>query len=208
MTAQTEAAGASSPRQPGPRWRRWLPLYLLLAVCFAPVVASYYIYYVAPPEGRTNYGTLLDPQRPVPPLTLTHLDGAPFDAAAWRGQWTMLAVDGAACGPACEKKLWNMRQVRLTTGKDRDRVARVLLMTDTAPLETRLLREFDGTRFLRADAAQLRAWLRAAGADGPLEAHVWIVDPLGNLMLRWPEDADPQRMKRDLTRLLRASRVG
>lgn len=188
--------------------RRWLPLYVLLVVCIAPVIAAYVVYYVAPPAGRTNYGTLLEPQLPVPELHLTHLDGSAFSVATLRGQWVMLAVDSGACSQPCESKLWNMRQVRLTTGKDRDRVARVLLLTDRQPLETRLLREFDGTRFLRADAAQLRALLAAAQASPALEAHVWMIDPLGNLMLRWPERADPQRMKRDLSRLLRVSRVG
>ena len=60
---------------------------------------------------------------------------------------------------------------------------------------------------LRADAAQLQSLMQPAapaGLDGP----IWIVDPLGNLMMRWPADADPNRMKRDLGKLLRASRVG
>lgn len=190
------------------KFRRWLPLYALLAVCIAPVAASYYIYYVAPPSGRTNYGTLIEPQRSVPQLALKHLDGSPFDIASLRGQWVMVTVDSGACGQPCETKLWNMRQVRLTTGKDRDRVTRVMLITDAEPLETRLLREFDGTRFVRADPAQLRAWLAPAGKSAPVDAHIWMIDPLGNLMMRWPEGADPQRMKRDVARLLRASRVG
>jgi hypothetical protein len=202
VSAAARRRGASG------RHRRRLPLYLLLAVCIAPVIAAYVVYYVVPPSGRTNYGALLEPQRPVPELTLTHLDGSAFSVASLRGQWVMVAVDTGACGQACESKLWNMRQVRLTAGKDRDRVARVMLLTDSQPLETRLLREFDGTRFLRADAGQLRRLLEGPGGSPALEAHVWMIDPLGNLMLRWPEGADPQRMKRDLARLLRASRVG
>lgn len=183
-------------------------MYALLAVCIAPVIAAYVAYYYVPPEGRTNYGTLVQPQRPVPRLTLRHLDGSPFDAASLRGQWVMLTVDGGGCGERCEKKLWNMRQVRLTTGKDRDRVARVLLLTDLEPLETRVLREYDGTRFLRANADELRAWLPAAEGIESLRAHIWMVDPLGNLMLRWPQNEDPQGMKRDLSKLLRVSRIG
>jgi hypothetical protein len=188
-------------------WRRYRALYLLLAVCIAPVLASYLAYYVLPPEGRTNYGELISPQRPVPALRLTRLDGTPFEIQSLRGRWVLLTVDSAECAAPCQQKLWKLRQVRLTTGKERDRVERVFLITDPGPLETMLLREYDGTVFLRADASELRTLLQTpAAAD--LSGGIWIIDPLGNLMLRWPPDADPNRMKRDLGKLLRASRVG
>lgn len=190
-------------------WRRYRVLYLLLAVCAAPVVASYLAYYVLPPAGRTNYGDLIVPQRPLPALDLLHLDGSRFDTAALRGKWVMLQVDGGACGEACKRKLWNMRQVRLTTGKDRDRIERVWLIDDGARLDILLMREYEGTRFLRARRAELEKFLAPTDETGArLEGHVWMIDPLGNLMLRWPPDADPNQMKKDLARLLKASQVG
>jgi hypothetical protein len=190
-------------------WRRYRILYLVLAVCAAPVLASYYLYYVAPPAGRTNYGELVQPQRPLPPLALRALDGAPFDTAVLRGHWVMLHVDSGQCGDTCQRKLWNMRQVRLATGKERDRIERLFLITDDTPLTTMLLREYEGTRFVRAERAELARFLELPQIGGTrLEDHVWLIDPLGNLMLRWPPAADPNRMKRDMERLLRASRVG
>lgn len=200
MSELTPPAGAS-------HWRRYRALYLLLAVCIAPVVASYTAYYASPPGGRTNYGELINPQRPVPAMRLTRLDGTAFDLQSLRGHWVLVAVDAADCDDACQRKLWKLRQVRLTTGKERDRVERVFLVTDTAPLQTMLLREYEGTLFLRADPAEVRTLLQPA-TPADLAAGLWVIDPLGNLMLRWPPDADPNRMKRDLGRLLRASRVG
>ena len=188
-------------------WRRRRTLYLVLLVCLAPVVASYLAYYVMPPGGRTNYGELVAPQRPVPPLQLRQLDGTPFELASLRGRWVLLHVDAAQCADSCQRKLWKMRQVRLTTGKERERVERVFLVIDTAPLETMLLREYEGTRFLRANLTELGLLLQAKDAI-ELADPIWVVDPLGHLMMRWPRDADPSRMKRDLDRLLRASRVG
>ena len=188
-------------------WRRYRALYLLLVVCIAPVLASYTAYYLLPPEGRTNYGELVTPQRPVPALRLNRLDGSPFDLQSLRGRWVLVTVDAAECADACQKKLWKLRQVRLTTGKERDRVERVFLITDTAPLETMVLREYDGTVFLRADPGEVRALLQPA-TPAELETGLWLIDPLGNLMLHWPPGADPNRMKRDLVKLLRASRVG
>jgi hypothetical protein len=190
-------------------WRRFRTLYLLAAVCIAPVVASYTAYYIMPPAGRTNYGDLIEPQRPLPALALRELDGRAVDAASLRGRWLMVQVDGGDCGETCQRKLWQMRQVRLTAGKDADRVERIWLISDSAPLPTIVMREYEGTRFLRADPAELKLFLALPTDSGvDLADHIWMIDPLGNLMLRWPKDADPNRMKRDLAKLLKASRIG
>ncbi len=189
-----------------PHWRRYRTLYLLIAVCVAPVIAAYGLYFAAPPAARTNYGDLVE-QRALPALDTRLQDGAPFDLRTLRGKWVMVNIDPAACETACRNRLWQMRQLRLATGRDAERIERVFLVTDAAPLETALLREYDGTHFLRADRARLAAlFVPAAGAA--VEDHVYLVDPLGNLMLRWPKDADPQRMKKDLQKLLKASQIG
>jgi hypothetical protein len=187
-----------------------LKLYLVLAICAAPVIASYVAYYFVRPEARSNYGTLVDPQRPMPALRLTTLDGKPFDAATLRGRWLMVMVAGGDCAAACTNRLYHLRQVRLTAGKDRDRVERVWLIPDAAPVPTMAIREYDGTAMLRADPAELARWLPPEAGE-PVDAygdHIYIVDPLGNLMMRFPRDADPNMTKRDLSKLLRASRIG
>lgn len=190
-------------------WRRMRPLYLVILACAAPVIASYLAYYVFQPRGRTNYGELVEPQRPVPKLALRALDGTPFDLASLRGNWIMVTVDQGQCADRCRAKLWNMRQVRTATGRERERIERVVMFVDDAPTTTLILREFEGTLFLRASAAKLAPFLDPTASDATkLDAPIWLIDPLGNLMLRWPGGADPSRMKRDLDRLLRASRVG
>jgi hypothetical protein len=202
----TVTAGAATRAS---HWKRFRLLYLVLAISAAPVLASYFAYYLLPPTGRTNYGDLIAPQRPLPRLTLRELDGRPVESASLRGRWLMVQVDGGDCNNVCQRKLWQMRQVRLTTGKDAERVERVWLISDAAPLPTIVMREYEGTRFLRADLTELKDFLAVpADAGSRLADHIWIIDPLGNLMLRWPKDADPNRMKRDLVKLLNASRIG
>lgn len=196
-----------SSSRPGVPRRSSRMLWLVLAVCAAPVIASYLAYYVFPPEGRTNYGELVLPQRPVPALSLAQLDGTPFDAQSLRGKWVMVQVAPGDCDAACAERLYNMRQVRATTGRERDRIERVWLVSDAAPLSTVIMREHDGTHFLRAQPAELERFL-ALPEGGRLNDHIWLIDPLGNLMLRWPKDADPNKMKRDVNKLLKASRVG
>jgi len=183
-------------------WKRYRVLYALLAVCIAPVIASYLAYYVLPPSGRTNYGTLMEP-RPVSATPLTLLDGRPFNFSTLAGRWVMLTAAPAACASPCTAALLQMRQQRLMTGKDRERVERVWLVTDEATISPELLREYEGTIVVRTSASEARDFLAPDG--GSVAGHVWLIDPMGNLMLRWPQDPEPQRVKNDLARLLTAS---
>ncbi|CAN5338869.1 cytochrome c oxidase subunit I [soil metagenome] len=192
------------------RWK----LFAVLAVCAAPLFASYLYYYVVQPyfgnrpENRTNYGTLLDPRAyPMPALGASALDGKPLSLSAYQGKWIMLQVDASDCKEACTKKLFEMRQLRLTQGKEMDRIERVWLITDTQPLETMLMREYDGTRMLRVPPAAVSAWLPAE-AGTTVADHIYLIDPLGNLMMRFPKEADPNKIKKDLAKLLKASRIG
>ena len=204
---------------------RWKMLAVLL-VCAAPVIASYYTYYVVRPEGRTNYGTLITPLRDVGTLgtlmaPVAEASGNAAAAAAaqplaparsgglasLQGRWVMLVVAPGACDAGCRQRLYEIRQVRLTTGKDRDRVERAWIIPDDAAPDPALLAQHEGLVLMRSDAATL-ARLLPTDPGTAVTDHIYIVDPLGNLMMRFPKDADPNRMKKDLARLLRASRVG
>lgn len=197
----TEPASA-----PASHWRRNRALYLLVALSLAPILASYFAYYVMPPSGRTNYGVLIEPQRPLPALAATGLDGAVFDLRTLRGKWVLVMTDGGACDEYCRSKLFHMRQQRTMTGKERDAVERVWLVTDDAAVPEALVRDYAGTHVLRADVRDVRGWLALPAApDASLRDHIWLIDPLGNLMLRWPRDPDPKGTKADIARLLRAS---
>ena len=186
------------------RWK----LFAVLAVCATPIIASYLTYFVIKPQGRTNYGELLDPRAyPIPALGSATLDGKPVALEDYKGKWIMLQVNGAECGDACTKKLYDMRQLRLAQGKEMERVERVWLITDDKPLETILIREYDGTRMIRAKADLVQAWLPVE-PNAAVTDHMYMIDPLGNLMMRFPKDADANKIKKDLNKLLKASRIG
>lgn len=186
---------------------RWKML-VVFAVCASPLIASYFSYYVMQPSGRTNYGTLIDPRAyPIPRLGSVSLDGKPTELDAYKGKWIMLQIDSGNCQEACRKKLYDMRQLRTAQGKERERIERVWLITDNEALDTVLMREYDGTRMLRVPAAALQAWLPLEQGT-TLADHIYMIDPLGNLMMRFPKDADPNRIKKDLGRLLKASKIG
>ena len=168
---------------------------VLLATVFALPVALAAIAYVFDwaPGTSSNYGELVTPPRP--------LEVPPFDAL--RGKWVLVSFDAAACDAYCERKLYFMRQVRRAQGKDQDRVERLWVLTDAAQPRAELLAAIEGTRTARG--AALAARFPAAGSHAE---HIYVVDPLGNLMMRFPRDPDPSRMLKDLQRLLRLSQVG
>lgn len=185
------------------RWK----FFAILAICVAPVLASYLMYYVVKPQGRTNYGDLLDPQRPVEGLEVAPAEGGQTTLLASKGRWVMVTIAGQGCLQACADQLYVVRQVRLTAGKERDRVDRVLLLTDDTPLSPALLAEHQGLVVHRLRVPAPERWFPAEPGGRP-EDHVYVIDPLGNVMMRFPKSADPSRMKKDLAKLLRASRVG
>lgn len=196
--AQAAAARTTSGR---------LKLLLVLLVCAAPVIASYLTYFVIRPAGRSNYGTLITPSRSLPALQLQQLDGGVVDARSLRGQWLLVAVGPAACAAACEERLYTQRQLREMLGRDRDRVDKVWLVTDDEALPAalqRVVRAGPALTALRAERAAVARWLTPAPGQ-TLEDHLYLVDPMGEWMMRFPASADPARVKRDLDRVLRAA---
>ncbi len=181
-----------------------LSLWLIGAVCLLPVIASYIAYYVVPPGGHTNYGELMNTQ-PLPDAHLRLADGAAFQMSRLRGKWILLMADSAQCGEPCRRKLFTLRQLRLTQGKDMERIERAWLISDADPLSAGVMEDYRGTWFIRATASEL---LKRLPADRSPAEHIYVVDPLGNVVLRYARDAEPGRMIKDITRLLKTSRIG
>ena len=186
---------------------RWQMLALLL-VCAAPVIASYFTYYVVRPEGRRAFGELIEPQRPLPgALAAVSPDGAPHRLDELRGQWLLVSAAGGACDAGCRSNLYLQRQLRESMGRDKDRMDWVWLVTDDAPLPADVARAAAQATVLRVPQQDVQQWLQPA-AGHALAEHLYVVDPQGNWMMRFPAQLDRDgaaRAKRDLERLLRAS---
>jgi len=167
----------------------------LLALFFAaPFVLAWLAWRFDWASGATsNYGELITPARPVA--------GAPLERL--RGKWVLVSFDAGACDAYCERKLYFMRQVRRAQGKNQDRVERLWLLTDGERPKGALLEAIEGTRVAPAGALAARFPAAVAVAD-----HIYVIDPLGNLMMRYPREPDPSRMLKDLQRLLRVAGFG
>lgn len=185
-----------------------LKMLLILLACAAPIVASYFTYYVVRPQARTNYSTLIQPSRALPKdFALTTLDGKPFAAQRLLGQWLLITVSDGPCGPACEKHLYLQRQLREMLGRERDRLDKVWLVATDAPIPPALSAAVESAgamQILRVSPSALATWLQPEPGHVVAD-HLYVVDPMGEWMMRTPVDPQPEKLKRDLERLLRAS---
>jgi hypothetical protein len=198
-----EALARDAERTVRGRWR----MLAVLLVCASPVLASYLTYYVIRPEARRNFGELIEPQRALPPVMAKALDGKAVALPSLRGQWLLVSVGAGACDAACERHLYLQRQLRESLGKDKDRVDWVWLVADGAAVREPLRPALTQAVVLQVDGPALSQWLAPAPGH-QLSDHLYVVDPMGNWIMRFPAALDlagAARAKRDLERLLRAS---
>jgi hypothetical protein len=184
-------------------------LFLLFAI---PIMLSCTLYYIMPPQGgTTNYGELIEPQRPIPPRllvteSLSESVPANFDRLFVK-KWRLISVHrAAACDQLCVQKLFFMRQLRLAQGAQRIRIVPIWLITDRLPvspiLRTAYGDAYAAGHFLYVEPATLKQWLPIA-AGSTMESYLYLVDPLGHLMMRFPAYPDSKKMHTDLSKLLK-----
>jgi cytochrome oxidase Cu insertion factor (SCO1/SenC/PrrC family) len=189
---------------------------LLLAALFTlPVIVAYALYFSGwRPAATGNYGELVQPVRPIVDAALARLDGGSMRFRELHGKWTLLTFSAAECLKPCERNLHNMRQVIAAQGDKAGRVQSVLVVTDSQALD--LLRyavkDYPGMHVIvgppEAVAGLVLQFTLPAGSPPDNLNRIYVVDPLGNFMMSYPADADPNGIRKDLARLLRASRIG
>lgn len=184
----------SAPARPRGR----LHLLLLLLVFAAPLGLAFWLYYGSSwrPAARSNHGTLIEPVRPL------------ANAGVLAGKWSLVVIGTGAggCDSDCRETLIYARQTWLSLGKLAVRAQRVLLSGAGCCDEDYLQREHQGLVRLRATTPETLALLQAFPAP---QAHtIFIVDPLGNLMMRYDAQADPKGLRDDLKKLLDLSHIG
>jgi cytochrome oxidase Cu insertion factor (SCO1/SenC/PrrC family) len=180
-----------------------LKLLAIMAFFAAPIVASWLAFHFLRPEATANYGALITPPVPITTAPFLRAGGGTFRFEELRGKWVLIASDSGSCPDTCVVKLTLMRQVRLMLGRNASRVTRVFVADDTRAMAPEALTPFEGTVAITPQPGTVQSL-------SPVNdrAHIYVTDPLGNVMMRFPVDAEPRRMLRDLERLLKASQIG
>lgn len=197
--------------------RSRLTLLLVVAAFLTPLIIAWVFNFGIEdwePASKRNHGQLVEPARPLANLSLLAADGSVLREEFLRGKWTLIYILGGECTELCRENLYKMRQVRLALGEDLDRVQRLMVMTDesAAAFSTELQEVYPGLvigHLPDAQAAgQLSQFQLNDGEGLAASGRVYLVDPLGNLMMSYEPDAEPGGMIKDLELLLKASYVG
>ncbi|HEX3396831.1 MAG TPA: hypothetical protein VHS76_09025 [Steroidobacteraceae bacterium] len=200
----------------------------LALMFFAPLALSFYLYYGRHwhPGGRVNAGELIEPARPLPELALPLASptttptpaapASPFAASAdqtkpqfLKGKWTLLYVQHGRCDDECRRHLYDTRQVRLALDRDMNRVQRVFIGDGDCCDLRELLAMHPDLIVIRSSPADERLLALLPTLPGSVNSHrVYVIDPLGNVMMFYEADARPKGMLEDMKRLLRLSSIG
>jgi len=196
-----------------------MTIILVFLTCALPIVAAFYLYFFNKPDGTNNYGTILDPQVDVSTEVFKNINGDDFTMKQVADKWVLIQAISSDCDQVCQNTMYFQRQARASKGKEQGRIERVVFVTDDGPLETLLLRQFPDVHFVRASESQLKNWLpleqgivgsKGSADIGTVRDHVFMADPLGHVMMRFPPNNTLQfdKFRKDVSRLLWASNIG
>lgn len=188
-------------------------IWILCGVFFAPLLFAFLLYYGTGgwrPAGSTHHGTLVHPARPLPHVALDTPAGAQLPGSLWEGKWTLLYVGDGRCDSRCREALTLMRQTRLALNQDLGRIQRLFLAAEPCCDEQYLATEHAGLVVAKLGAPQAEP-LRAAliqTVQGDPAGRIYLIDPLGNLVLHYGPGAPPKGLLEDLKKLLKLSHIG
>lgn len=178
-------------------------LLLIILILGSPVFLATAYYLMGFNPGSMNYGDLLEVQK-LKGDGINQTDNTIFRVKDLHGKWTMVTIDSGECNEACQLKLFYMRQSRIIQHTEKDRVERLWLINDNKTVSDELLEEYKGTLFINAKDSEL---VKAIDTEDMHTKHIYLVDFMGNLMMRFPEDLDPKKMSEDIKRLLHVSQL-
>jgi cytochrome oxidase Cu insertion factor (SCO1/SenC/PrrC family) len=192
-------------------------IFIMLCVIFIlPIIlAGLYFKEIGKFHEKTiNYGELIQPPRQLEKLALNDANNKPIPSQTFHGKWLFLYVNPGVCKEDCQKELYNIRQVRFATGKNMDRIQRAII-TFTKPkadpeLQQLLQGEYSGTIFALAQPKQFENVMDGLDTTklAMTQGYLYLVDPLGNIMMEYPLNANPSLILQDLQKLLKVSQIG
>lgn len=196
------------------RKRNLTPFWILLAISGLPYLLSW-IWYAnmdnLPEVASGNRGELIEPARPLANMMLATVDGSLLNTNTLKGNWILMMAGSSDCNEACLKNVYFMRQVRRLMGEDREKIKRIFVMTDKSRLDAfkEQVSDYGNMEIVSTEAEQGKKLIEQMTINNNTpENRIFIVDPLANLMMAYPQDVDPEDIAKDFRRLLKVVRIG
>lgn len=169
----------------------------------APMLGAWLLYHShwQSDQKTLNHGELINPPLELSQLNLLNPDGQDFNQSKLRGKWLMLYVSAGMRDAQLEQNLYKMRQIRTATGKDMNRIQCVLLSFKQQDQSEETNQSFT------TDYASILHLITSPTLALP-STSLYLVDPLGNVMMRYNSDTPLAHIFKDLTRLLKISQIG
>jgi cytochrome oxidase Cu insertion factor (SCO1/SenC/PrrC family) len=167
---------------------------VMLVITLAPVIVSSLLYFFGKPQGGHSYGKLLE-TKPVPTFAMTTVDGKPAAMDDFKGKWLLVTVDAGGCAQACLDTLHALRQIRMAQGAEMERVRRLWLVNDG------MMPAAAATS--AADGADIRLVHGSIPLPEDLTTSIYLIDPLGNQVMRYGRDQDHGKVIKEINRLLK-----
>jgi hypothetical protein len=179
------------------------------ALFFLPLIGAFWLYYIGGwrPAGSTNYGELISPVVTLTAPPLQTITGEPASPELFKEKWMFVHIASGDCDTDCRDALWMMRQTRLLLAQDMDRVQRVFIASEACCDTDFLAQEHAGLTVLQVTDEAGKQWLDSFPSKVEVE-YIYIVDPLGNLMMRFDIQENPKGLLSDIEKLLKLSHIG
>lgn len=174
-----------------------LSLIAILVVSVVPLILAILMYFMqwGVPTNRTNNGLLISPPGQWQDLNAQLMSEANYDDSG--ANWTLLVQLDGACDESCNTNLHTLRQVHLALGKEAHRVKRSLIVATSDGMET-ITSEYPNMQLVKITNADILS--QGAG--------IYVVDPLGNIMMFYAFEQIGKPMLKDMKKLLRTSNIG
>lgn len=197
--------------QTQPQVRSKKTFYLLILVFILPFTMAVLLHLFDLIPGGKSYGNLVQPPKSLQIPVLKDATGKAFNPEQWNKIWSVVTIDSTGCTAPCAARLHMLKQVHTSMNKEIDRIQRVLLVPIAieADAYNEIQKQYPDLIILAgADAEMAKFSAEFNAASGGAESNIFLVDPLGNLMMSYPDKFDPKGLRSDLTRLLKNSWAG
>ncbi len=204
-TKASNNAIANKKRNPYTVW-------FVVMAFIAPVALAYIIFFFVDVKSYVNHGEILNPIIHISDFELTNENNEIIPQDELTYKWRLVSFVSKDCDTGCKKRLYDSRQIHTSLGKNQHRLIRMFVHLQPVGdnLKKLISEEYENVIHVNGNAASIIDALGANVHDdiGIMNNEIYIMDPMGNIMMRFTQEQPNKEFLHDLKKLLKASQIG